>query len=486
MSNTPKNNVRVRFAPSPTGYLHVGGARTALLNWLYARNIGGKFILRVEDTDQARSTEEALQMQIADLKWLGLDWDEGPGKGGDYGPYKQSERLSIYKEYSDKLLDSGKAYYCFCTDATLEEKKKEAMATGKPPHYDGTCLKLDKKVAAQKKAAGEKAAVRFHIPGGKSEYVFKDIVRGEVRFPFDMVGDFVILRGDGMPVYNFCCVIDDALMKITHVLRAEEHLSNTVRQLMIYEAFGFTIPEFGHMSIILGPDKQKLSKRHGATSVHEYSEKGFLPEAMNNFVALLGWSSPKGDEVMAPKEMISQFALDRFNPAPAVFDEVKLRWMNAQHLRGLDLKDLWARVKPFLDQAGLKFDDDREWQHRSLEAFKVKMETLADAVELYRPLADNQFAVKPESVAVAKENKKVIESWLRSLNSVPGSFIDEEGFDKLQAAVQLDCQVNGKNLFQPLRIAVVGVPHGVELKKLAPLLTVKSLKWRAEQTLKGI
>lgn len=463
----------------------MGGARTALLNWLYARSVGGKFILRVEDTDQARSTEEALQMQISDLKWLGLNWDEGPSAGGDYGPYKQSERLDIYKKHADLLLEKGSAYYCFCTDTELEEKKKAAMTAGLPPHYDGTCLKLDKKVAAQKKAAGEKAAVRFHISGKKSEYVFKDIVRGEVRFPFDMVGDFVILRGDGMPVYNFCCVIDDALMKITHVLRAEEHLSNTVRQLMIYEAFGFAIPEFGHLSIILGGDKQKLSKRHGATSVHEYSERGFLAEALNNFIALLGWSSPKGDEIMPMKELLSQFGLDRFNPAPAVFDETKLKWMNAQYLRALSPEELWAKVKPFLDQAGLKFDDDKEWQTRSLEAFKVKMETLADAVELYRPLADNQFAVKPESVAIVKENRKVIESWLRSLNSIPGMFIDEDGFDKLQAAVQQDCQVSGKNLFQPLRIAVVGVPHGVELKKLTPLLTIKSLKWRAEQTLKG-
>ena len=480
------SQVRVRFAPSPTGYLHVGGARTALHNWLYARSVGGKFILRVEDTDRVRSTEEALKMQISDLEWLGLDWDEGPGKGGDYGPYKQSERLPIYKEYADKLLESGKAYYCFCTDEILEEKKQKAMSEGRDPHYDGTCLKIDKKLAAERRSKGERAAVRFHIEGNKPEYIFQDIVRSEVKFPHDMVGDFVILRGDGMPVYNFCCVIDDALMKITHVLRAEEHLSNTVRQLMLYEAFGFPLPEFGHLSIILGGDRQKLSKRNGATSVHEYQMKGFLPEALNNFISLLGWSSPKGDEIMSMKEMISQFGLDRFNPAPAVFDETKLKWMNAQHLRSLSDDQLWSRIKPFLDQAGLKFDENPEWQSRSLEAFRPKMEIIADAVELYRPLADNQFSVKKEGMAAIRENKKVIESWLNQLSGVSQTFINEGEFERIQSEVQKNCQVNGKNLFQPLRVAVVGVPQGVELKKLAPLLTVKSLKWRAEQTLKEV
>jgi nondiscriminating glutamyl-tRNA synthetase len=482
MSKTKK--VRVRFAPSPTGYLHVGGARTALLNWLYAKSTGGDFILRVEDTDQARSTEEALKMQISDLRWLGFDWNEGPDAGGPHGPYKQSQRLDIYKKHADQLLESGRAYDCFCTDEILEQKKKDALAAGRPPHYDGTCRALDPAERLRRKAAGERAVVRFHVKA--AEYVVRDLVRGEVKFPSDMVGDFVILRSDGMPVYNFCCVIDDALMEITHVLRAEEHLSNTLRQLMLYEAFGFEPPIFGHLSIILGPDKQKLSKRHGATSVHEYAERGYLPEALNNFLVLLGWSSPKGDEVMKLEELLAQFGLDRLNASPAVFDEKKLKWMNAVHLRALEPDELWKRIEPFLERAGLRFDDSKAWRHRSLEAFKTKMETLADAVELYRPLADNQFAVKPESVAVARENRRVVESWLKGLGSLSGEFIDEQEFEKLQSAVQQDCQVSGKNLFQPLRVAVVGVPHGVELKKLAPLLTVKSLKWRAEQTLKEL
>ncbi len=485
MSQSNKK-VRVRFAPSPTGYLHVGGARTALYNWVYAQATGGDFIVRVEDTDQARSTEDALQKQLFDLKWLGLNWTEGPVVGGPHGPYQQSQRLGIYKEHAEKLLNNGQAYFCFCTDELLEEKKQRALARGVPPQYDGTCSKLDLSESRRKVSQGEKAACRFRISNKKSEYIFTDLIRGEVKFPSNMVGDFVILRSDGMPVYNFCCVIDDALMEMTHILRAEEHLSNTVRQLMLYEAFGYNIPQFGHLSIILGPDRQKLSKRHGATSVFEYNQKGYLPEAINNFIALLGWSSPKGDEVMSSEEMIKQFSLDRFNPAAAVFDELKLKWMNSVHLRALDLDELWKRVKPFLEAAGLHFEENREWQHLSLAAFKTSMETLLDAVELYRPLADNQYSVKAEGVSIARENKKVVESWLKVLGTISSDFINEEGFHQLQAKVQEECQVSGKNLFQPLRVAVVGVPQGVELKKLAPLLPIKSLKWRAQQCLKEL
>jgi nondiscriminating glutamyl-tRNA synthetase len=244
---------------------------------------------------------------------------------------------------------------------------------------------------------GEPATIRFKTPLQKKNYVLKDLIRGEVIFPSDMVGDFVLVRSSGMPVYNFCCVVDDALMKITHVLRAEEHLSNTLRQMMIYEGLGIALPEFGHLSIILGPDKQKLSKRHGATSCNEYRLSGFLPEALNNFIALLGWSSPKGQEIMSMKDMIEQISLDRFNPSPAVFDEVKLRWVNATHLRALSHKELWGRLKPFLDEAGLQFSEDPEWQDRALSLMKSYMETLKDGIELFRPLSRGDFQVLPEA-----------------------------------------------------------------------------------------
>jgi nondiscriminating glutamyl-tRNA synthetase len=318
-------SVRTRFAPSPTGYLHVGGARTALYNYLYAKKTGGKFVLRIEDTDQERSTDEALKMQVEDLKWLGLWWQEGPGHKdiaseiGDVGPYRQSARKPIYQKYAQQLLQSGKAFYCFCSDADLETKKKAAMAAGLPPHYDGTCRNIGLETAQKRLAAGESACVRFNV-GQPKDYVLKDLIRGDVTFPSTMVGDFVILRTGGMPVYNFCCVIDDALMGITHVLRAEEHLSNTLRQMMLYESFGFGLPKFGHLSIILGPDRQKLSKRHGATSCNEYMKAGYLPEALKNFISLLGWSSPDGKEIMTEDEMIQQFSLDRFTPSAALIE----------------------------------------------------------------------------------------------------------------------------------------------------------------------
>lgn len=482
--------VRVRFAPSPTGYLHVGGARTALYCYLFARKNNGKFILRVEDTDEERSTEDSMRMQLADLKWLGYKYDEGVDADslkdfGSYGPYRQSQRLAIYREHADKLLKEGKAYYCFLTDEEIEAQREAAMKAGKPPQVNSPYRNMSLKEAEKKIAEGGKAVVRFKVPDLTREYSFVDLVRGEVKFPSDMVGDFVCLRSGGMPVYNFCCVVDDALMKMTHVLRAEEHLSNTLRQMMLYEAFGYSLPEFGHMSIILGPDKQKLSKRHGATSVHEYSERGYLPEALSNFIALLGWSSPKAQEILSMDEMIEQFSTDRLNPAAAVFDEVKLKWMNAQHLRALPHIELWKRLEPFFEKAGLTFSGDSDWQDRSLAVFKTSMETLVDAVELYRPLSESSFVVHDE----AKESlawpttKAVINEWLKLIDAHSGSSITEAEFMALQDAVKNNCKVKGKELFMPIRVAVVGKPHGAELKILVPLMNKKVLIARAQQVL---
>lgn len=316
-------SVRLRFAPSPTGYLHVGGARTALYNYLYAKKRKGTFVLRVEDTDLERSTEESMRLQFGDLHWLGLNWDEGLNPQsfqdeGPYAPYRQSQRQEIYKEQALKLVQEGKAYHCFLTDEELEEQKKKAP---KGAHIVSPYRDMDLVESQKRLEAGEKSAIRLKTPKSTKTYTFQDIVRGEVSFPSDMVGDFILIRSNGMPVYNFCCAVDDALMKITHVLRAEEHLNNTLRQLMICEALGFSPPQFGHLSIILGEDKQKLSKRHGATSCYEYRQKGFLPEAVINYLALLGWSSPEGQEILSPQELVDQFSLDRFNPASAVFDE---------------------------------------------------------------------------------------------------------------------------------------------------------------------
>lgn len=479
-----KDKVRVRFAPSPTGYLHVGGARTALYNYLFAKHHGGTFILRVEDTDLERSTEESMRMQIADLTWLGLAWDEGPDPvtledRGPHGPYRQSQRKHIYLEHANRLLEKGLAYYDFRTDEEIEKLKAAAVESGGSHHLERPASLVPLEEARRRIAAGERAAIRFMIRQ-KRDYVLQDLIRGEVTFPSDMVGDFVILRSNGMPVYNFCCVVDDALMQISHVLRAEEHLSNTVRQMMLYEAFGYPMPLFGHMSIILGADRQKLSKRHGATSCHEYQMRGYLPEALNNFIALLGWSSPKGQEIISRAEMIEQFDGERMNPAPAVFDEQKLAWVNATHLRALSNDELWSRVKPWLDREGVVVPDDSEWRDRALALFRSRMTTLQDAVTLFQPLSDSAFRVGEEAkdVLTWAETPKVWDAWESVLNGYDGEYLSEPDFIAAQDRVKDAVAVKGKHLFMPIRVAVIGKPSGAELKELVPLLPKSSLLGR--------
>jgi nondiscriminating glutamyl-tRNA synthetase len=483
--------VRVRFAPSPTGYLHVGGARTALYNYLFAKHNNGEFILRVEDTDLERSTEESMRMQIKDLKWLNILWDEGPNPDtlvdvGPHGPYRQSQRKEIYMQHAHKLIEQGRAYYDFRTDAELEAIKEAKIAAGKPAQMDTPKDIVPVEEARRRLAAGEQAAIRFRVKEVR-DYVLHDMVRGDVTFPSDMIGDFVCIRSNGMPVYNFCCAIDDALMGITHVFRAEEHLSNTLRQMMLYEAFGYELPKFGHLSFILGPDKQKLSKRHGATSCHDYMERGYLPEALNNFVLLSGWSSPTGEEIMSREEQIRHFTSDRFNAAAAVFDTVKLEWMNSQYLRALPHEELWKRIEPFLSKAGLSLPmaSDPEWRDHALAAFKVKMTTLADAATLFLPLDDSKFAIGEDAKEVFTwaESKKVWGVWKDLLLAHSTDRISEAEFAAMENRVKELAGVKGKTLFQPIRVAIIGQPHGTELKQLVPLMTKASLISRVEKVL---
>lgn len=488
MSQSPE--VRVRFAPSPTGYLHVGGARSALYNLLYAKHNRGKFILRIEDTDQARSTEESLKMMISDLKWLGLLWDEGPHPEtlqdmGNYGPYRQSERLPIYKKCADELIAKGKAYYCFMTDAEIDTQREKLKADGLQPHVVSPWENKPLSEAQQKLMAGEKAVVRFKTRELKKDYILQDLIRGEVRFPSDMVGDFVLLRSDGMPVYNFCCVVDDYMMKISHVLRAEEHLPNTLRQMMIYEGMGWDLPKFGHISLVLDDDRQKLSKRKGAVSCDQYKQEGYLPAAMNNFLALLGWSHPEEKEIMSFEDMKNAFTLDRVHASGAVFDRVKLKWMNAQHLRALPNAEIWKQIAPFLKAAGLNLPQDSDWQIKSVETFKSYMEILSDAVNLYTPLDDSKYEIKAESDEALKweSTKPVLNAWKELVMAHPTESFTEQDFLKIQDEVKLKSGQKGKNLFFPIRIALIGQPHGAELKILVPLMTKKSILARAEKAL---
>lgn len=490
--------VRVRYAPSPTGYLHVGGARTALYNFLYARKNQGDFIIRIEDTDEARSSVESLRMVLEDLQWLGLTWEEGPDsktlvERGNFGPYKQSARQKIYQEVAQELLKKGQAYYCFLTDEEIEKQREElknqesssdvGQLHVQSPYENWT---LEQAQAELKK--GSKAVVRFKTRNLKKDYVFQDLIRQEVTFPSDMVGDFVLLRSDGMPVYNFCCVVDDHFMKISHVLRAEEHLSNTLRQLMIYEAMAWETPQFGHVSLVLDEDRQKLSKRKGATSCHQFREEGYLPEAILNFIALLGWSHPEEKEILSLAEMKESFSTDRLHSSGAIFDRVKLKWVNSQHLRAMPEPELWSLIEPFLIQNKVQFLQDKEWQCQSLKVFKPYLETLMDAVESFKLLDDHFFQLLPESKEVTDwpSSLLVIKTWKEVLENNPKENYTEEDFLKIQDEVKTKSQVKGKFLFMPMRVAVIGKPHGTELKILVPLMNKKSLVHRAEKIISNL
>src|SRR5438445_5682538 len=356
------DKVRVRFAPSPTGQLHIGNVRTALFNWLFARQKGGAFILRIEDTDLERSEARYETQLIEDLKWLGIDWDEGPDVGGPYPPYRQSDKMDVYRGYAERLINGQKAYYCFCTAEELERDRQQAMAEQRQPNYSGKCWNLDRAEAQRRLAAGEPAAIRLRIP--EHPIRFHDIVRGDVEFSNEVVSDPIIVRSSGMPVYNYVVVIDDADMKITHVIRGDDHISNTPKQVAVYEALGLPAPEFAHLSTILGPDRERLSKRHGATSVANFREMGILPEALMNYLALLGWAPSGGDrEIFSPEELVREFSLERVTPSPAVFDMEKLHWLNRHYIKAADPKRIEQIARAYFVDAGLLRDHWGEAEH---------------------------------------------------------------------------------------------------------------------------
>lgn len=379
-----KKPVRVRFAPAPTGHLHVGGARTALFNYLFARRHKGAFLLRLEDTDPARSSEEYYRSIIDALTWLGLEWDEGPEVGGKYGPYRQSERRAVYDEYLDKLRGSGGAYECFCTPEELNERRERMRAAGEAPRYDGRCAHLSP--AERKRLAGQglKPCLRFRLDRD-ADLAFDDLIRGRVEIKAADLDDFVIARPDGSPTYNFVCAVDDATMAISHVVRGEDHISNTPRQIAVSRALGFEPATFAHVPLLLGPDKSRLSKRHGAKAVLEYKEEGYLPEAFVNFLALLGWSYDDERELFTLKELKKVFSLERVVKKGAVFDVDKLKWMNGVYLRKLSAEELFERARPWLERAGLvgEEDDERAALARAALALEHdKVKTLGEAPHL--------------------------------------------------------------------------------------------------------
>lgn len=471
--------VRVRFAPSPTGYLHVGGARTHLFNWLAARHFKGKLILRIEDTDQVRSTRESERMVIQDIKDLGLNADEGPEEGGAYGPYRQSERQDLFKTLAFKLLDEGKAYRCFCTDKILDEKAQAAKAAGKTPHYDGTCTFLSAEESRRRADSGEPFSIRMKAP--QKDYICHDLLRGEVHFKQGMVGDFVVLRSNGMPVYNYSVVVDDHYMRISHVIRGEDHLSNTIRQMMIYEAFGWEYPKFAHISMILGMDKKKLSKREGASSVNDFLRNGYLPEALINFVALLGWSPPDGKEIRPLQEIVDLFEIEKLNKAPAVFDDEKLSWMNGEYIRAMDLKELAKRIKPFVERAG--YDPNvrgEDWFLQVLSTVRGNLKVLTDIGPHLEIYYGDRFGFEGDAKDMLSkpEAKQVVQCFRDEVAKNQG-VNSEQDLAAIQNTVKEKTGVKGKNLFMPMRASVTGKLHGPELKLVLPLLG-------AEETLRRI
>ncbi|MBI4885783.1 MAG: glutamate--tRNA ligase [Acidobacteria bacterium] len=387
---------RVRFAPSPTGYLHVGGARTALFNWLYARRHGGTFILRIEDTDVERSSADMVTGILDGLRWLGLDWDEGPGVGGPRGPYFQSERLDRYRDAAARLVTDGHAYYCYCAPERLRDEREKAEARGEAWQYDRACLALPPERIAELEAAGAPRAIRFKVPA--AETAFEDAVHGRIAFDTRSIEDFVLLRSDEHPTYHLSVVVDDIEMGITHVVRGDDHISNTPKHVLLFEALGAPAPSFAHVPLILGGDKKRLSKRHGATSVTEYRRQGYLPEAMVNFLALLGWS-PGGDrELMSIPELVASFSLDGISGGNAVFNTEKLDWMNGQYIARLPVAELAAAVAPFFAEAGVKAPVSDPSFLRLLDLLRPRAKRLTDVVELARPFLAETVEYEPAAV----------------------------------------------------------------------------------------
>jgi nondiscriminating glutamyl-tRNA synthetase len=454
--------VRVRFAPSPTGHLHVGGARTALFNWLFARHEGGRFIVRIEDTDIERSSAELESGILDDLAWLGLAWDEGPGREGAFGPYRQSERIALYREGADRLVAQGKAYPCFCTEEELERKKEERRRASLPPQYDGTCRHLSEAERARRRAEGRAASVRFVVPPD-SERRLDDCIRGEVVFPAGMVGDFVILRSNGLPTYNFAAATDDAAMAITHVIRGEEHLSNTVRQMMIYEALGLEPPRFAHIPLILGLDRSKLSKRHGAPNVWDFHTRGYPAEAIVNYLAFLGWSPPGEREVLSLDELTAAFELDRVSPSPSIFDEVKLNWFSSRYVKA-------GGARRYLDDALPFFPEDVRNAYPR-ERLAGIFEILAENLSSFSRIEEEIAPFRPGIPALAGEARDAV-AGARELLSASVLSLEECGeWNAASIGGRIKelggrLQIKGKALYMPIRAAVTGSLHGPDLSRV--------------------
>ncbi len=467
--------IRVRYAPSPTGHLHIGNARTALFNYLFARKFNGTFVVRIEDTDQKRNVAGGEENQLKFMKWLGLEWDESVDCGGEFGPYRQTERLALYEKCVQELLERGLAYHCYCTEEELEQERKEQMDRGENPKYSRKCSRLTPEERQALEASGRKASIRFRVPDNK-EYVFDDMVKGEVRFEADGFGDFVIMKKDGFPTYNFAVVVDDHHMQISHVLRGDDHISNTPRQLMIYEAFGWEPPVFGHMSLIVNEQRKKLSKRDESILqfIEQYHDMGYLPEALFNFIALLGWSPEGEEEIFSKEQFIEQFDPGRLSKSPAVFDTDKLLHISNHYIKHAEPQRIVELALPYLQKAGrlpeTLDENEKAWASALIGLFQDRMRFLAEITELSKLFFEEDVQLEPEAAKVLDEEHvpEVMAGLHEKLQQA-----EQFTTDAIKAAikaVQKETGHKGKRLFMPIRAAVTGQTHGPDLNVTLYLL----------------
>ncbi|MCY7619198.1 MULTISPECIES: glutamate--tRNA ligase [Bacillus] len=480
------NEVRVRYAPSPTGHLHIGNARTALFNYLFARSQGGKFIIRIEDTDQKRNVEGGEESQLRHLQWLGIDWDESIDKDGGYGPYRQSERNEIYKKYYDELLEKDLAYKCYCTAEELEEEREAQIARSEMPRYSGKCSHLSKEEEDKLIAEGREPSIRFRVPKGEI-IKFDDMVKGDISFETDGIGDFVIVKKDGTPTYNFAVAVDDHLMKMTHILRGEDHISNTPKQIMIFNAFGWDVPLFGHMTLIVNENRKKLSKRDESIIqfIEQYKNLGYLPEALFNFIALLGWSPVGEEELFTKEQFIDIFDVNRLSKSPALFDMHKLKWVNNQYVKALDLDQVVALTLPHLQKAGKVSEqlteEENTWVRKLISLYHEQLSYGAEIVELTELFFKEQIEYNQEAKEVLAEEQvpEVMASFAGQLERLE-SFTPDEIKTAIKA-VQKETGHKGKKLFMPIRVAVTGQTHGPELPQSIELLGKETVLNRIKQ-----
>lgn len=481
--------IKVRFAPSPTGPLHIGGARSALFNWLFARRYGGKLLVRIEDTDLERSSRESEDNILDSLTWLGLDWDEGIRVGGSGGPYRQTERLDLYHKYAEILLAQGQAYRCYCTEEELATEREELLAAVELPRYLGRCRDLGAADRACLEAEGRRPVLRFKVPGERTVMV-PDQVRGQVSFDCSGIGDFIIVKSDGVPTYNFAVVVDDYLMDITHVLRAEEHLSNTPRQILIFEALGWEVPVYAHISLILGKDRSKMSKRHGATAIDQYRAQGYLPEAMVNFLALMGWSPGGEEEVFTPAQLQEQFSLERVSKSPAVFDPDKLNYLNGYYIRHSTAEQLIPLAFTFLQQAGYvppELTPAVETRVKliitAVREYLTNMSELPEHVAVF--FQEPDYTHQDVATVLEQAQVPVVLGSVRDQLLAVGD-LDEQAAKALLKAMPKSLGLGGKKIYQPLRVALTGKTHGPELYHLLPALGVEQAVARLNRVLELI